>query len=172
MPGIKRLKLDSRESRVSQASTAAVSPFAQAPPGPRSNQTGRLFDQDLAATGGPFSQRSDWFDFVTRNGNYFDPGLAYSFLPINSTQVEQRTFSSPFVEPASHIDLSHHPYGGRSNTSGSEISWSDYQPSAQKGGQYRQGGRQADETQSHDIQFVPSGTWVTTQRKIDQGSYM
>jgi hypothetical protein len=171
MPGIKRLPPDSRESRVSQTSTAAVSPFAQAPPEPRSNQTRRLSDQDLAAVGGSFGQGNDWLDFVSKNSNSFDTGLGYSFSPINSAHVEHRAFASPFDQSASHIGLSNHLYGEQSTSSDSEISWSDYKPSAQEGCRYRQGGRQEDETQGHNTQLASSGAWASFQRDINPGDY-
>jgi hypothetical protein len=59
MPGMKRLHPELRKSRVSQASTVAVSPFAQAPPGSRAGQTGRLFDQFAVMAGAPFIQGND-----------------------------------------------------------------------------------------------------------------
>jgi hypothetical protein len=45
------------------------------------------------------------------------------------------------------MGLSSHLYGRQSTHPYSETLWSDYQPSAQEGFRYRQGGRQEDETQ-------------------------
>jgi hypothetical protein len=91
MPGMERLPPKSQKSLASQASTVAVSPFAQAPPGSRVGQTGRLFDQFAVKAGAPFIQRNDWLDSVTNNSDDLEHSLGYSFSPTNSTNVEHHT---------------------------------------------------------------------------------